>query len=249
MDLKRNMFFSNRNKDNIKKYIITQCEQSIGQPLNNGHLERLDKSLNHYMNEVWSTHSQTQMLPVLNREVNMITSREFISYLNKPPAKKVTPARTQPSYTRMSTSINDLQLGPQIYQDTGRSLDDLRKERQGVQGERPAIPDFRISSDEDGPSPMDLYQMAKAAREREAAALINKADANEENDKNVFKTILGNEIVPSRDILPPPIKTKKSTNEPPLMPPPRVMDPFAIDQPVQPSGKQLTLLRQDDVIQ
>ncbi len=267
------MFFSPRNKDILKNNIIRECENTIGIPFNRNNISRLDKSLNHYMNEIWSTQSQTLMLPALNREVNIVTSREFISYLTKPVAsvsKKQIPARTQlqtsmaatqqssalmstsPAsstatqlgYAQMSTPLNEI-----VFQDTERTLEDVRKERQGQQPERPPIPDFRISSDEDGPSPMDLYQMAKAAREREAAALASQISTKEENDSNVFKTVLGNEIIPSHGTLPPPIKTKKSVNEAPLMPPPRIMDPFALDQPTQPSGKQLTLLRQDDVIQ
>ncbi len=238
---KRSMFFSNRNKDMIKNNIIRTCEQNTGISFNQSHLQRLDKSLNHYMNEIWSSQSQTQMLPVLNREVNIVTSKEFISYLTKPTPKKQIPARVQQQQP-MGTPLNEI-----VFQDAERTLDDVRKERQGQQPERPPIPDFRISSDEDGPSPMDLYQMAKAAREREAAAKIPVT--KEENDSNVYKTILGNDIIPSHGTLPPPIKTKKSSNEAPLMPPPRVMDPFALDQPPQPSSKQLTLLRQDDVIQ
>ncbi len=237
------MFFSNRNKEMIKNNVIRECEQATGQPFSRNHIERLDKSLNHYMNEIWSSNAQTQMLPVLNRQVNITTSREFISYLTKPVQKKQIPA-IQIQTQQMGTPLNEI-----IFKDTERTLEDVRKERQGTQAERPPIPDFRISSDEDGPSPMDLYQMAKAAREREAATLIVKTDNKEENDNNVFKTVLGNEIIPSRDLLPPPIKTKKSADEPPLMPPPRIIDPFTLDQPVQPSAKQLTLLRQDDVIQ
>ncbi len=245
MDMsKKSMFFSPRNRDMIKNNVIRECEQQTGRPFNTTNMQRLDKSLNHYMNEVWSSQSQTQMLPILNREVNIITSREFISYLTKPVPKKQIPARVVQQQS-MGTPLNEI-----VFQDTERSLDDIRKERQGQQPERPAIPDFRISSDEDGPSPMDLYQMAKAAREREAAAVTAAMPTpKEENDSNVFRTMLGNDIVPSRGTLPPPIKTKKSADEPPLMPQPRIMDPFALDQPPQPSGKQLTLLRQDDVIQ
>lgn len=262
---KRSMFFSQRNKDMIKNNIIRDCEQQLGIPFNRNHIQRLDKSLNHYMNEVWSSQSQTQMLPVLNREANIATSREFISYLNKSVAKRPTPAMTVSHVAQknvsMSTPLNEIiDMGsagrtinddgpspaPIIYQDTSRTLEDLKMERQGQQPERPAIPDFRIASDEDGPSPMDLYQMAKAAREREAAA-IQQTAKEDDDEKNVFKAILGNEIVPSHGALPPPIKTKKRPID--VSPPPRIMEPFAIDQPVQPSGKQLTLLRQDDIIQ
>ncbi len=148
--------------------------------------------------------------------------------------------------------------GPVIFQDTTKTLEELHKERQGIQPERPPIPDFRITSEEeDGPSPLELYEMAKKSREAEEAArppatsnsieLPNSSYGSVPTSGDVFRQILGPDVsTTNMQPLPPPIKTKKRVEFEPPMPSPRVM---TVDMPPQPSGKQLTLLRQDNIQQ
>lgn len=139
--------------------------------------------------------------------------------------------------------------GPAIFQDTTKTLEELHKERQGIQPERPPIPDFRITSEEeDGPSPLELYEMAKKSREAEEAArpppttnsieLPNSSYGSLPTSGDVFRQIIGPESRP-----------KKRVEFETPMPPPRVPMPMTIDAPMQPSGKQHTLLRQDNIQQ
>ncbi len=255
------MFSSKRNKDIIKSNIVRNCAQ----PLNDQHLQRLDKTINHYMKEVW-TAQNSQPISFLNREVHQISQNDFTNYLRsstnaiKKPSvtRSALPAQQQP--TIMSTPIDALEVVPSMMQDTGRSLEQLQKERQGAQPQRPPIPEFRISSEsEDGPSPLELYEMAKLAREKEAATATQQgpptapvapaAQASvfpQPND--VFRTILGPDVhVPTGVApLPPPIKTRnRETDEMS----PRVANPMLLDEPRQPSGKQNILIRQDDIQQ
>ena len=227
------MFFSPRNKEILKNHILKECNNRGLTQLGRPQIIRLDKTLGHYMNEVW-TQANSYPIPYLNREVGSIAQKDFIGYLSKPVAAAQT-IRSVPPAPAMSTPIEEITGGsiptqpraqPQnmIYQDTGRTLEQLQKERQGAQPERPIIPDFRINSEsDDGPSPLELYEMAKVAREREAA---NRPAAIENNNPTytiddtappmssaaVYRTILGSDIAIPTGVkpLPPPIKTKKS---------------------------------------
>ncbi len=265
------MFFSPRNKEILKNHILKECNsRGIGQ-LGRNHIIRLDKTLGHYMNEVW-TQANSYPIPYLNREVGSITQKDFMIFLTKPATpiqtiKGMAAAPAPAPAPAMSTPIDMLPTQPRaqpqnmIYQDTGRTLEQLQKERQGAQPERPVIPDFRINSEsDDGPSPLELYELAKVARDREAANrpapvenssptyTIDDTSPPKSKAADVYRTILGSDISIPTGIkpLPPPIKTKKSIEEPPLQPPPRVMDFLTGPQP---SGKQHTLIAEDEVLQ
>jgi len=278
---KRTMFFSPRNKEILKANITRECQQQLPQPLGKQYYNRLDKALQHYMNEVWTVNT-SQPLPILNREVSTVTAKDLVNYLSRPPA----PATQAPVGTpdaqglsqNMGTMLENLDkntiIQPRptpigaIFQDTSRSLEDLQKERQGTMPERPDIPDFRITNEgEDGLTPMELYQLARDAREREAAAqsqlrppvaanegaaedsaLLNHSGAPQTMD--VFRTILGPDVnVPVGLAPPPPIKTSKRLEETQIQPPPRIMDSMMLDVPYQMSGKLDTLVRQDSILQ
>lgn len=260
---KWNMFSSKRNKDIIKSNIIRSC----GQPLTDQHVQRLDKTINHYMKEVWANQN-AQPISFMNREVHQIAQNDFQTYLRTSRKPLPAPQQQQPIMTSMSTPIDALEntiikvQNPKevLLQDTGRSLEQMQKERQGAQPQRPPIPDFRISSEsEDGPSPLELYEMAKIAREKEAATATQQgvptapvAPAAPESlfpqPNDVFRTILGPDVHIPTGVppLPPPIKTRRSTDD---TPGPRVAQAMLLDEPRQPSGKQNVLIRQDDIQQ
>lgn len=275
------MFFSPRNKEILKANITRECQQQLPQPLGKQYYNRLDKALQHYMNEVYTVNT-AQPLPVLNREVSTVTAKDLINYLSRPPAPATQPpvgaSEPQGPSQNMGTMLESLDkntiVQPRptpigaIFQDTSRSLEDLQKERQGTMPERPDIPDFRITSEgEDGLSPMELYQLAKDAREREAAAQAqlrppvatnegaaeNSAVLNHSStpqSMDVFRTILGPDVnVPIGLAPPPPIKTNKRVEEIQTQPPPRIMDSMQLDVPYQMSGKVDTLVRQDSILQ
>lgn len=278
---KRTMFFSTRNKEILKASITRECQGQLPQPLNKQFYNRLNNALQHYMNEVWTVNA-AQPLPILNREVSTVTTKDLVSYLSRPPAPvaqaPVGAPEAQGVPQNMGTMLENLEgntiVQPRptavaaIFQDTTRSLEDLQKERQGTMPERPEIPDFRITNEgEDGPTPMELYQLARDAREREAAmqaqlrppvaanegagedsALLNHSSTPQSMD--VFRTILGPDVnVPVGLAPPPPIRTNKRLEEAPLQPPPRVMDSMMLDVPYQVSGKLDTLVRQDSILQ
>ncbi len=273
---KRQMFFSGRNKS----IIYNNVAQAAGVQLSENQSKKLDKMIGHYMREVW-TAKNGQPIPLLNSEVTNATKQQFINSLAVGRAPAAQASSTQASSNQapvqqprlqpkqMGTLIEDLNLGsasrpiqgPAIFQDTTKTLEELHKERQGIQPERPPIPDFRITSEEeDGPSPLELYEMAKKSREAEEASrpppttnsieLPNSSYGSVPTSGDVFRQILGPDVSSANmQPLPPPIKTKKRVEFEPPMPPPRVPMPMTIDAPIQPSAKQLTLLRQDNIQQ
>ncbi len=56
-----------------------------------------------------------------------------------------------------------------LFQDTSTRLDGLQKERAAMdkKPKPPPIPEFKIDFDDEGPSPMELYERAKKAREKD----------------------------------------------------------------------------------
>jgi hypothetical protein len=273
---KRQMFFSGRNKS----IIYNNIAQATGVQLSENQSKKLDKMIGHYMREVW-TAKNGQPIPLLNSEVTNATKQQFI---NSPAVGRAPASSTQASVQQqqqqqqprlqpkqMGTLIEDLNLGstsrpiqgPAMFQDTTKTLEELHKERQGIQPERPPIPDFRITSEEeDGPSPLELYEMAKKSREAEEASrpptttnsieLPNSSYGSVPTSGDVFRQILGPDVSSANmQPLPPPIKTKKRVEfEPPMLPPRVPLPlPMTIDAPIQPSAKQLTLLRQDNIQQ
>ncbi len=228
----RNQFFSGNNKTLLYNHLIKDCQTKTRRELTDKQKGRLEKALSHYMREVAS--KQPSSVPIMNREVIRITSQDFTSYINPPPA----PVIRKPQPGNGGTPLDTLSIPPRgqavVFEDTGRALEQLQKERAaGQQGPPPTIPDFRITTEsEDGPTPMELYEMAKKAREREALIQSQLTPPTK------------NDILAS---VPEPIDTRRRLEEPPIsVPPPRVM---ALDAPAQPSGMQHTLVKNDDTIQ
>ncbi len=265
MDSQKQLFFSARNKS----LLLFNLNRDFGGKLTDIQSNRLDKTLSHYMREVYAANNGSPV-PLLNREVINVTKTDFNRFLSgPPPAPKPILKRPPPPAKMMGTPIEDvaqerlMQGGKPtvsgsrefMFQDTGRTLEQLQKERAGNQPERPAIPDFRIlNEDEDGPSPMELYELAKKARETEALAqaaaappgqLPSTTEQPRLQSMDIMRTerpSVSNTIeMPNR--LPAPIETKKSREEPALEPPPRVM-PVTVG-----TVMQKTLIREENLLQ
>jgi hypothetical protein len=265
MDSQKQLFFSARNKS----LLLFNLNRDFGGKLTDIQSNRLDKTLSHYMREVYAANNGSPV-PLLNREAINVTKTDFNRFLSgPPPAPKPILKRPPPPAKMMGTPIEDvaqerlMQGGKPtvsgsrefMFQDTGRTLEQLQKERAGNQPERPAIPDFRIlNEDEDGPSPMELYELAKKARETEALAQAAAAPSGQLpstteqprlQSMDIMRTerpSVSNTIeMPNR--LPAPIETKKSREEPALEPPPRVM-PVTVG-----TVMQKTLIREENLLQ
>lgn len=258
MDSQKQLFFSARNKS----LLLFNLNRDFGGQLTAQQSTRLDKTLSHYMREVYAANNGSPV-PLLNREALNVTKADFNRFLSGPVAPKPIIKRPPPPAKMMGTPIEDVARDSLIqggkptvsgsrefmFQDTGRTLEQLQKERAGSQPERPPIPDFRIlSEDDDGPSPMELYELAKKARETEAVAAPQPPpgqlpSTTEQPRLQSMDIMRAENTIEMPNRLPPPIETKKSREEPTLEPPPRVM-PALVG-----TAMQKTLIREENVLQ
>jgi len=173
-------FYSQKNRTSLQQIVIADFERRQG-TLNERQLDRLERALDHYVDQVYQSQGD-QPLPILNREVVNVTSQDFSKYLQRQTIVQ-TQAQT-PTQAVMSQSQS--QMGG-LFQDTSTRYEMIQNERHENKVIAPPQPDFRISLDESGPSSVDLFEQAKKAREAEALRLLNASkDAMERNDPGIL---------------------------------------------------------------
>jgi hypothetical protein len=169
----RMALFSQRNCDTLEKMIAQDFQARVG-PLSTQQLNRLSRTVEHYMDEVYGAHGDKQ-LAVLNREIMRAATDDFGKYLQR---KEVVRAAVA---SPVKTVMND-----QLFQETSQRFEVLQQERQDVKALPPPAPDFRISLDEEGPSSAELFERAKKAREEEALRIISSGrDAMDRIDPGI----------------------------------------------------------------
>lgn len=159
----RAQFFSQKNYTTLQRLLVGDFQKRQGLSLNEKQADRLERALEHYIEEVYKTQGD-RPLEVLNSEVLRTTAQDFNKYIQRQNAVVSNPQT--PTQTIMNKTI---------YQDTGQRFEIQQQERQETKALMPAVPEFRISLDDDGPSSVDLYERAKKAREAEATRLANSA--------------------------------------------------------------------------
>ncbi len=157
--------------------------------------EQLEGYLDHYIGEVFDVQGP-KPLQFLNKETLLVTATEFAKTLKAAPAKVKAavaaavsagpvvaaravgrpPARevedeffvggTKATITPDGPASTSLEA---LFQDTNTRLDGLQKERAALdkKPKPPPIPEFKMDFTDDGPSPMELYERAKKAREKD----------------------------------------------------------------------------------
>jgi len=195
-------FFSQQNELTLFNVIAQDTQQRQGQRLNERQQNRLGKTLEHYMKEVWDVNGP---MPIqqLNREVLSSTAKDFTSYLRRETVapsltaseKIVSDPSNQPraEYATQRLAIQQGNLPMQsrptfesnLLMDTGSRFEQLQQERVPPSAVRPQVPDFQINvtAANDEPSALSLYESAKKSRESEA--LTTKATTGtSETDAN-----------------------------------------------------------------
>lgn len=176
----RRMLYGVLSKDMIKRGVTLTPKMA----------DQLDMYLNHYVDEVHSVQGN-KPLTFLNKEVLVVTAQEFTASLKKPAATAAPAASSQQKAASGGTVVaaralgkppSDM-LGPAgsdmsdaLFMDTGSRFDALQKERMENKKTPPPMPEFKIEFTDDGPSPLELYERAKKARE-ESMLLATPAPA------------------------------------------------------------------------
>lgn len=172
----RMALYSQRNRETLQNTLAQEFQSKLGQSLNERQRNRLEKALDHYVDEVYSIQGD-KPISVLNREIIAITRQDFSTYIQRQEVVRQTPT------TAIQTVANDT-----LFQDTSTRFSQLQNERQEVKALPPAVPDFRIPLEEEGPTSVDLFEQAKKQRESEALRLANASqlkDAMERIDPGI----------------------------------------------------------------
>jgi hypothetical protein len=150
----KNVFFSDKNFNTLQTVLAQDFQERNGIPLNDQQIDRLGKTLNHYMSQVYQVQGD-RPIQSLNKEVLSASAKDFSQYLQRKELTK----NTSPVKTVMDEGL---------FQETSTRFEKLTQERNEVKALPPPMPDFRIDFREDGPPPAELFERAKKQREMEA---------------------------------------------------------------------------------
>jgi hypothetical protein len=163
------IFFSDKNYGTLQAVLVQDFQQRNGSPLNEQQVERLSKTLNHYLTEVYRKQGD-KPIQALNKEVLTACAKDFSQYMQRK------------ELTKNSSPVKNV-MDSGLFEETSQRFERLNQERNEVKALPPAMPDFRIDLNEDGPPAAEMFERAKKQREFEALrsaqqnAELIKADA------------------------------------------------------------------------
>jgi len=144
----QNVFLSNQNEAMLGKLVYTDFQRRLGSDLNEKQKQRLARTVRHYMEEV-SDKLPSSPLQEKNSQVLANVVPDFLSYINRSASA---PTVDERDVARM---------------DVASRFNQLQNERNGAKATPPPPPNFRIALQEDGPSPMSQFEVARKQREEE----------------------------------------------------------------------------------
>ena len=142
-------FFSSKNETMLDRLLYADFQRRIGGDLSPKQKERLDKTVKHYMTEVYAKNPD-QSIQYMNKEVLTSVVPDYLSYLRRNgPAKK-----------------EEADSG--LHMDVNSRFDQLQTQRQEMKALPPPPPDFQLSLEDEGPTPLSRFEEVKRTREAEA---------------------------------------------------------------------------------
>ena len=169
-------FFSEKNEAMLQRVLYNDICRRTGNDLTEKQANRLINTVKHYMGEVQRVQGN-KPVTVLNQEVLRIVLPDYLMYIER---QQISDGRSV---------ISDIEAGsghgpgtqaqdqPQLQienapgrmqQDVGTAFSQLQASRQETKARAP-LQDFRISLQDEGPVPMDVFERIKKDREEEAA--------------------------------------------------------------------------------
>ena len=255
-------FFSQQNRARLMDVLSQDFQRRNPQSLGQKQYERLNKTLDHYMQEVYN-YEGPKPVAYLNKAVVGATAQDFDKYLSRqditasssqtpqqtiltqpPPGQSLQmpqgllsnkPAYAPPPAVAVSSSGQDL------YEDTGRRYELMQQQRNEGRQQPPPAPDFRVPLKEDtaAPAPGYLFEQARKSREQEIAAQAVQAAQMRPQQQGPSQPLL-----PST--LPQPQMTQQTLDRMIPMPAPSAVPPALAGQialqsqlPVRPDGREL----------
>jgi hypothetical protein len=150
-DTRRVEFFDRKNEMMLDRLLAADFQRRIGGELNEKQTVRLQKTVQHYMGEVFDNNSG-KSIQFLNKEVLTSVVPDYMAYLRRSSAPNLE--------TEMPVAIRS---------DVNTRFGQLQNERQEAHQAQPAAPDFRISLEMEGATPLSRFEEIKRIREAEAA--------------------------------------------------------------------------------
>jgi hypothetical protein len=150
----QSQFFAKQNEFMMERLLNMDFQRRIGGELTDKQKERLNKTIKHYMTEVYAKNSG-EPLQKLNKEVLTSVVPDYMGYLRRN-AGPVSEADDTTDSTGLRVDVNS-------------RFDQIQNERQERKAGPPPPPDFRISLDEAGPTPLSQFEEIRKQREAEAA--------------------------------------------------------------------------------
>ena len=143
----RRQFFAEQNEQMLLGMLAKNFQQRLGAPLTDNQTSHLERSLEHYMSEVFQQNPY-QNAQTLNKQVLSATAGEFNAYLQRQTALKT--------------------ATPQLFMETSNRFEQAQQDRQrSLEAPRPSIPDYvqpiQIKED-DSISALTLFEEAKKRR-------------------------------------------------------------------------------------
>ena len=167
-------FFSEKNEAMLQRVLYNDICRRTGNDLTEKQATRLINTVKHYMGEVQRVQGN-KPVTVLNQEVLRIVLPDYLMYIER---QQVSDGRSVISDIEAGSGQGSGQ-GPQLQienepssgrmqQDVGTAFSQLQALRQETKARAP-IQDFRISLQDEGPVPMDVFERIKKDREEEAS--------------------------------------------------------------------------------
>jgi hypothetical protein len=153
----RRQFFAEQNEQMLLGMLAKNFQQRLGAPLTDTQSSHLERSLEHYMSDVFQQNPY-QTTQTLNKQVISATAGEFNAYLQRQAALKT--------------------ATPQLFMETSNRFEQAQQDRQrSLEAPRPSIPDYvqpiQIKED-DSISALALFEEAK---KRRGAEMNSQAEA------------------------------------------------------------------------
>ena len=161
-------YFSQKNEAMLQRVLYNDICRRTGNSLNERQATRLMKTVKYYMGEVHRVQGN-KPVNTLNSEVLSATLSDYLMYLER---SERSDGRSVMSDIEEGPGLQQQQQQQQIEdrsrQDVGTAFSHLQASRQESKS-RPPMQDFRISLQDEGPVPMDVFERIKKDREEEAA--------------------------------------------------------------------------------
>lgn len=169
-------FFMEKNEAMLQRVLYNDICRRTGNDLTEKQATRLMNTVKHYMGEVYRVQGSSKSITVLNQEVLRVVLPDYLMYIERSERSDgrsvVSDIEAGPGDIRgqgqNKEQIEDAPPTGRLQQDIGAAFSQLQASRQENKA-RPPIQDFRISLQDEGPVPIDVFEKIKKDREDEAA--------------------------------------------------------------------------------